>query len=251
MKKFVSWNVNGIRACINKGFMEFLADENPDLIGLQEVKAIREQVDETFEGYHVFWNSAERKGYSGTAILSKEEPLAVTYGIGKAEHDQEGRVVTAEFEDYYVVTVYTPNSKDGLKRLDYRYNEWDVLFLKYIKKLEKKKPVIFCGDLNVAHKEIDLANPDTNHHNPGFTDEEREGFDNIVKAGYIDTFREFNQEPEHYSWWSYRTRARDRNVGWRIDYFCLSPKLRPRLKDAFIRADVHGSDHCPVGILLG
>jgi len=249
--KMISWNVNGLRAVIGKGFMDILADLDPDILCLQEIKMLPEQLPEPFPAaYTAYWNPAQRKGYSGTAILSKHEPLSVQQGMGLPEHDDEGRVLTLEFEDYYVVTVYTPNSKSELLRLDYRAKEWDVAFLAFVKELEKTKPVIFCGDLNVAHKEIDLARPAANRRNPGFTDEEREGFENIVHAGFIDTFREFNQEPDQYSWWSYRANARANNVGWRIDYFCISPDLRPRLKDAFIRQDIMGSDHCPVGIVI-
>jgi len=250
--KLISWNVNGIRAAIKKGFMDYVAEESPDILCLQEIKAMHEQVDTEFPAdYHAFWHSAVKKGYSGTAIFSRREPVDVLYGLGIEKHDQEGRVITLQFDDYYLVNVYTPNSKDELQRLDYRTQEWDVEFLKHVKTLEKKKPVIFCGDLNVAHKEIDLANPKTNRRNAGFTDEERAGFDNIVDAGFIDTFREFDKGPKNYTWWSYRAAARDRNVGWRIDYFCVSPSLRDRLEHAFIRPDVMGSDHCPVGILLG
>ena len=243
--------MNGIRAAIKKGFMDYLADESPDVICLQETKAMREQVDTEFPAeYHAFWHSAVKKGYSGTAVFSRREPINVSYGFGIEEHDQEGRVMTIEYDDYFLVNVYTPNSKDGLKRLDYRTQQWDVEFLKHVKKLEETKPVVFCGDLNVAHKEIDLARPQANRMNPGFTDEERASFDNIVDAGFIDTFREFEKGPSHYSWWSYRAAARERNVGWRIDYFCVSPSLRDRLEHAFIRPEVTGSDHCPVGMLL-
>lgn len=249
--KLISWNVNGIRAAINKGFMDYLEKESPDILCLQETKATREQVGTPFPAdYQIYWYSAVKKGYSGTAVFTRRKPLSERHGFGITEHDQEGRVLTLEFDDYFLVNVYTPNSKDELQRLDYRNKEWDVEFLKYVKKLEQSKPVIFCGDLNVAHKEIDLANPASNHFSAGFTDEERAGFDKIVAAGFIDTFREFESGPGQYSWWSYRTAARERNVGWRIDYFCISPALRPRLKEAFIRPEVHGSDHCPVGIVL-
>jgi len=248
--KLISWNVNGIRAILKKNFMQDIARLNPDILCLQETKAHPEQVDIELTSYpHFFWNSAEKKGYSGTAIFSKVEPLSVHYGIGMAEHDKEGRVITVEFEKYLLVNVYTPNSGDALKRLTYR-QQWDKDFLKYLKKLEKKKPVIVCGDLNVAHQEIDLARPDGNHFNAGFTDEERAGFDNLVKAGFVDSFRAVNQEPNHYSWWSYRTRARERNIGWRIDYFCFSKSLQTQLKDASIHDDVIGSDHCPVELIL-
>ncbi|MFW6286354.1 MAG: exodeoxyribonuclease III [Candidatus Sumerlaeota bacterium] len=246
--RIVSWNVNGLRAILRKNFMEFLDEDQPDILCLQEIKAKPEQVKLELDGYHVFWNSAQRPGYSGTATLSKVEPLDVRTGTEKNKIDEEGRVLTLEFEDYFLVNVYTPNSGNELKRLDFRYGNWDPKFLKYVRRLEKDKPVIFCGDLNVAHTEIDLANPDTNHMNAGFTDQEREGFDKIVAAGFIDTFREFYQDGGHYSWWSYRTRARERNVGWRIDYFCISPALRPRLEKAEILDQVLGSDHCPVAI---
>ena len=244
--KFISWNVNGIRAVLKKGFTDFLQEQNPDIICLQETKAHKEQVDISLDNYPFdYWNSAVKKGYSGTAIFSKKEPLNIIYGIGIEEHDQEGRVITAEFEDYYLVTVYTPNSKRELLRLEYR-QQWDIDFLKFVKELEKKKPVIFCGDLNVAHKEIDLKNPKTNRRNPGFTDEERASFDNIESAGFIDTFREFNVEGGHYTWWSYMFQARKKDIGWRIDYFCISESLKSQLKDAYILKDVLGSDHAPV-----
>ena len=244
--KFISWNVNGIRAVLKKGFMDFLQEQNPDIICLQETKAHKEQVDISLDNYPFdYWNSAVKKGYSGTAIFSKKEPLNIIYGIGIEEHDQEGRVITAEFEDYYLVTVYTPNSKRELLRLEYR-QQWDIDFLKFVKELEKKKPVIFCGDLNVAHKEIDLKNPKTNRRNPGFTDEERASFDNIESAGFIDTFREFNVEGGHYTWWSYMFQARTKDIGWRIDYFCISESLKSKLKDSYILKDVMGSDHAPI-----
>jgi len=244
--KLISWNVNGIRAVLKKGFLDFINESNPDIICLQETKAHKEQVDINLDNYPFeYWNSAVKKGYSGTAIFSKKEPLNVIYDIGIEEHDQEGRVITVEFEDYYLVTVYTPNSKRELLRLAYR-QEWDAAFLKFVKKLEKEKPVIFCGDLNVAHKEIDLKNPKTNRRNPGFTDEERTSFDNIVDAGFIDTFREFNTDEGHYTWWSYMFQARKKDIGWRIDYFCISKSLRLQLKDAYILKNVLGSDHAPV-----
>jgi len=244
--KLISWNVNGIRAVLKKGFLDFINDSNPDIICLQETKAHKEQVDINLDNYPFeYWNSAVKKGYSGTAIFSKKEPLNVIYDIGIEEHDQEGRVITVEFEDYYLVTVYTPNSKRELLRLAYR-QEWDAAFLKFVKKLEEEKPVIFCGDLNVAHKEIDLKNPKTNRRNPGFTDEERTSFDNIVDAGFIDTFREFNTDEGHYTWWSYMFQARKKDIGWRIDYFCISKSLRLQLKDAYILKNVLGSDHAPV-----
>ena len=250
--KLISWNVNGLRAAINKGFMDFLCAEDPDILCLQEVKALPEQIPVPFpDKYKAHWNPANKKGYSGTLTLTKDEPLSVKNGLGIAKHDEEGRVVTTEHEDFFLVNVYTPNSQNELRRLPYRTKEWDVDFLKHAKKLEKKKPVIFCGDLNVAHKEIDLARPKNNRNSPGFSDEERASFDNILSAGFIDTFREFNQEPDQYSWWSYRAGARANNVGWRLDYFCISPDLRPRLNNAFILQEVLGSDHCPVGIELG
>ena len=244
--KLISWNVNGIRAVLKKGFLDFINESNPDIICLQETKAHKEQVDINLDNYPFeYWNSAVKKGYSGTAIFSKKKPLNVIYDIGIEEHDQEGRVITVEFEDYYLVTVYTPNSKRELLRLAYR-QEWDAAFLKFVKKLEEEKPVIFCGDLNVAHKEIDLKNPKTNRRNPGFTDEERTSFDNIVDAGFLDTFREFNTDEGHYTWWSYMFQARKKDIGWRIDYFCISKSLRLQLKDAYILKNVLGSDHAPV-----
>tara|TARA_Y100001970_G_scaffold232077_1_gene288724 strand:+ start:6284 stop:7039 length:756 start_codon:yes stop_codon:yes gene_type:complete len=244
--KFISWNVNGIRAVLKKGFMDFLSEYNPDVICLQETKAHKEQVDINLTDYPFdYWNSAVKKGYSGTAIFSKQEPLNIIYDIGIEEHDQEGRVITAEFKNYYLITVYTPNSKRELLRLEYR-QQWDIDFLKFVQELEKKKPVIFCGDLNVAHKEIDLKNPKTNRRNPGFTDEERASFDKIIDAGFIDTFREFNVDGGHYTWWSYMFQARKKDIGWRIDYFCISEALKPHLKDAYILKDVMGSDHAPV-----
>lgn len=248
--KFISWNVNGIRAALGKGFLEYVNREDPDILCLQETRAHPDQVDLALEQFpRHYWNSAKKKGYSGTAVFSKEEPLAVTREIGMEEHAGEGRVITLEYKDFFLVNVYTPNAQNELTRLDYRM-EWDRDFLKYLKKLEKKKPVVFCGDLNVAHKEIDLKNPQSNRGNAGFTDEEREGFSNYIKAGFLDAFREFHEGPGHYTWWSYRFNARAKNIGWRIDYFCVSTALRPRLKDAFIRSEVHGSDHCPVGIIL-
>ena len=244
--KFISWNVNGIRAVIKKGFYDFVNNYNPDILCLQEIKAKKEQVDLKLDSHpYQYWTSAEKKGYSGTSIFSKIKPINEMYGIGIEEHDQEGRVITLEFEDYYLVTVYTPNSKRELLRLEYR-QRWDSDFLKFVKSLESKKPVIFCGDLNVAHKEINLKNPKTNHRNPGFTDEERSSFDNIVNAGFIDTFREFNNDGGHYTWWSYMFQARQKDIGWRIDYFCISESLKSHLKDAYILKDVLGSDHAPV-----
>ncbi len=244
--KFISWNVNGIRAVIKKGFYDFMDEYNPDIICIQETKAHKEQVDLKLPNYpYQYWNSAVKKGYSSTAIFSKKEPLNIINDMGIEEHDQEGRIITLEFEKYYLVTVYTPNSKRELLRLDYR-KIWDKDFLTYMKKLEKVKPVIFCGDLNVAHTEIDLKNPKTNHFNPGFTDEERRGFTNIVNNGFIDTFREFNKQGGHYTWWSYMFQARAKDIGWRIDYFCISESLKSKLKDSYILKDVMGSDHAPI-----
>lgn len=244
--KFISWNVNGIRAVIKKGFYDFMDEYNPDIICIQETKAHKEQVDLKLPNYpYQYWNSAVKKGYSSTAIFSKKEPLNIINDMGIEEHDQEGRIITLEFEKYYLVTVYTPNSKRELLRLDYR-KIWDKDFLAYMKELEKVKPVIFCGDLNVAHTEIDLKNPKTNHFNPGFTDEERSGFTNIVNNGFIDTFREFNKEGGHYTWWSYMFQARAKDIGWRIDYFCISESLKSKLKDSYILKDVMGSDHAPI-----
>ena len=247
--KIITWNVNGIRSVLQKGFLEFVSREKPDLLCLQEVKALPEQVSLSVPGYELFWNPAERKGYSGVLIMSKIPPDRCTLGMGKKEHDEEGRVITLEFEDFYLTAVYTPNSGRGLTRLEYR-ETWDREFLKFIKKLEKKKPVIFCGDTNVAHQEIDLKNPAQNRKNAGFTDEERAGFSRLLAAGYTDSFRHFVQEGGHYTWWTYRNNARERNIGWRLDYVCVSNVLLPRLKKAFILKDVLGSDHCPAGIIL-
>lgn len=247
---FISWNVNGIRAAIKKGFIDFVKKTRPDFLCLQETKAQPDQVELPFRSYHEYWNSAEKKGYSGVAVLTRHEPLDVRYGMCIAKHDSEGRVLTLEYNDFFLVNVYTPNSQDGLRRLAYRTGEWDVDFLAYVKALEQNKPVIFCGDLNCAHKEIDLARPKDNTKSAGFTPEERARFDVIIDSGFIDTFREFNKEGGHYSWWSYRARAREKNIGWRIDYFCISPALRPRLKKADIMPQVMGSDHCPVRMVL-
>ena len=244
--KIISWNVNGIRAAINKGFYSSMSKVNPDIICLQETKAHKDQVNLILDDYpYKFWNSAQKKGYSGTAIFSKIEPVKHIYDIGIEEHDQEGRVIALEFDSYFLVTVYTPNSKRKLLRLEYR-QKWDKDFLKYLKKLEKKKPVIFCGDLNVAHTEIDLKNPKTNKTNPGFTNEERSNFTNIIEAGFIDTFREFTKDGGHYTWWSYMFQARKKDIGWRIDYFCVSEILKKKLNNSTILKDVMGSDHCPV-----
>ncbi len=243
--KLVSWNVNGLRACVGKGFFEFLAAESPDAMCLQETKLQPEQAPQV-DGYFEYWCSAERKGYSGTALFSKSEPLSVAYGLGIEEHDHEGRVITAEYSDFYLVTVYTPNSQDELKRLDYRM-QWEDAFRAYVCALDAKKPVVICGDLNVAHQEIDLKNPKTNRRNAGFTDEERGKLTELLDAGFADTFRRLNPElTGAYSWWSYRFRAREKNAGWRIDYFLVSERLMPRIRDAKILSDVFGSDHCPV-----
>ena len=246
MKKMISWNVNGLRACLGKGFLEYLKETEADIFCIQESKLQEGQVDLELPGYHQYWNYAEKKGYSGTAMFTKEEPVSVTYGLGIEEHDHEGRVITAEFPEYYVVTCYTPNSQDGLKRLDYRM-QWEDAFRAYLKELETKKPVIFCGDLNVAHQEIDLKNTKTNRKNAGFSDEERAKFTELLEAGFVDTFRYFYPDQEGiYSWWSYRFSARAKNAGWRIDYFCVSESLKDRLVDAKIHTEVMGSDHCPV-----
>ena len=248
--KLISWNVNGIRACVQKGFLDFFKEVDADIFCIQESKMQEGQLDLELEGYHQYWNYAEKKGYSGTAIFTKQEPISVQYGIGIKEHDHEGRVITLEFEDFYMVTVYTPNSQDELKRLEYRL-QWETDFLAYLKRLEEKKGVIFCGDLNVAHQEIDLKNPKTNRKNAGFTDEERAKFGEVLKAGFIDTFRYFYPDAEGiYSWWTYRFRARAKNAGWRIDYFCVSECLKDTLQDAKILTDVIGSDHCPVQLDL-
>ena len=248
--KFISWNVNGLRACCDKGFREAFARLDADFFCLQETKMQAGQLDLEFEGYHSYWNYAEKKGYSGTAIFTKHEPLSVTYGIGKEEHDHEGRVITLEMPDFYMVTVYTPNSQDGLKRLDYRM-EWERDFQAYIRELDAKKPVVLCGDLNVAHKEIDLKNPKTNRRNAGFTDEEREQFQNLLDSGFTDSFRYFYPDMENiYSWWSYRFKAREKNAGWRIDYFVVSSRLDEKLHSAHIHTDIFGSYHCPVEVQI-
>lgn len=244
--KFISWNVNGLRACVNKGFLDFFHETNADAFCIQETKLQEGQIDLSLPGYYQYWNYAKKKGYSGTAIFTKKEPLSVSYGIGIPEHDEEGRVITLEYENYYLITCYTPNSQSELARLSYRM-EWEDAFLQYLKGLEEKKPVIFCGDLNVAHKEIDLKNPKTNRKNAGFTDEEREKFSVLLENGFIDTFRYFYPEQEGiYSWWSYRFHAREKNAGWRIDYFLVSQSLKEKLKGAAIHTEVPGSDHCPV-----
>ena len=246
VKKMISWNVNGIRACLNKGFMEFFDEIDADIFCQQETKVSEGQLEWDKPGYHAYWNYAEKKGYSGTAVFTKEEPLAVTYGLGIDEHDHEGRVITLEFKDYYFVSVYTPNSKQQLERLDYRM-KWEDDFRAYLTRLAENKPVIVTGDMNVAHKEIDLKNPSSNHHNAGFTDEERSKMTELLEAGFIDTFRFFYpDETGFYSWWSYRFKAREKNAGWRIDYFLTSDALKERLIDAKIHTQVLGSDHCPV-----
>lgn len=244
--KFISWNVNGIRACVGKGFLEFFKEVDADIFCVQESKMQAGQLDLDLPGYYQYWNYAEKKGYSGTAIFTKKEPMSVVNGIGVEEHDKEGRVITLEFEDYYMVTVYTPNSQNELARLDYRMT-WEDAFLAYLKKLEDNKPVVVCGDMNVAHKEIDLKNPKTNRKNAGFTDEEREKFTVLLENGFVDTFRHFYPDQEGvYSWWSYRFQARTKNAGWRIDYFLVSGSLKDKLQDAKILTEVMGSDHCPV-----
>lgn len=248
--KLISWNVNGIRACVQKGFLDFFNEVDADIFCIQESKLQEGQINLELEGYHQYWNYAEKKGYSGTAIFTKKEPISVYYGLGIEEHDREGRVITLEFEDFYMITVYTPNSQNGLARLDYRM-KWEEDFKNYLKNLEKTKPVIVCGDLNVAHKEIDLKNPTTNRKNAGFTDEEREKFTELLNAGFIDTFRYFYPDTKGiYSWWSYRFNARKNNAGWRIDYFITSESLRDRLESAKIHTEILGSDHCPVELII-
>lgn len=246
--KFISWNVNGLRACDGKGFRETFRALDADFFCLQETKMQPHQLDIAFDNYQSFWNSAEKKGYSGTAIFTKHTPLSVTYGIGVDVHDHEGRVITLEMPNFYLVTVYTPNSQDGLRRLDYRM-EWDDAFRSYVKSLDSKKPVVMCGDMNVAHTEIDLKNPKTNRKNAGFTDEERAKFTMLLNEGFTDTFRFFNPTTEGiYSWWSYRFKAREKNAGWRIDYFLVSNNLQAKLKNASIHTEIYGSDHCPIEV---
>lgn len=248
--KLISWNVNGLRACVQKGFLDFFNEIDADIFCIQESKLQEGQIELSLDGYYQYWNYAEKKGYSGTAIFTKKEPLSVSYGLGIEEHDKEGRVITLEFEDFYMVTVYTPNSKRELTRLEYRM-KWEDDFLAYLKKLEESKPVVVCGDLNVAHKEIDLKNPKTNRKNAGFTDEERNKFSVLLDSGFIDTFRYFYPDlKDSYSWWSYLFNARAKNAGWRIDYFCTSKALEPRLRDAKIHTEILGSDHCPVELLM-
>lgn len=250
MIKLISWNVNGLRACCDKGFRDIFTQLDADFFCLQETKMQEGQLNLSFEGYTSYWNYAEKKGYSGTAIFTKHQPLQVTYGLGIDEHDHEGRVITLEMEKFFLVTVYTPNSQDGLKRLDYRMT-WDDDFRAYLQKLDQSKPVLVCGDLNVAHKEIDLKNPKTNRMNAGFTDQEREKFQLLLDAGFIDTFRYFYPEQTNiYSWWSYRFKAREKNAGWRIDYFLASASLADKLKEAKIHTEIFGSDHCPVEVTV-
>lgn len=248
--KLISWNVNGLRACVGKGFYESIAALDADVVCLQETKLQAGQIDLALEGYETYWNYADKKGYSGTAIFTRRHPLSVTYGLGIDLHDHEGRIITAEYEDFYLVTAYVPNSQDGLRRLDYR-QQWDKDLRAYLKELETQKPVVLCGDLNVAHREIDLKNPKSNRKNAGFTDEEREGFQQLLDAGFVDTFRHFYpDQTDIYSWWSYRFRAREKNAGWRIDYFVVSEALRPLLESAAIHTEIFGSDHCPVEVVL-
>lgn len=247
--KLISWNVNGLRACEGKGFSEIFKNLDADFFCLQETKMQEGQLDLQFDGYNSYWNYADKKGYSGTAIFTRHKPLNVSYGLGIDKHDHEGRVITLEMDDFFLVTVYTPNSQDGLKRLDYRM-EWEEDFRAYIVELDKKKPVIICGDLNVAHEEIDLKNPKSNRRNAGFTDEEREKFTSLLNCGFIDTFRCLYPEQITYSWWSYRFQARQKNAGWRIDYFVISERLAGSIADAKIHTDIMGSDHCPVELLL-
>lgn len=248
--KLISWNVNGLRACVGKGFYESIAALDADVVCLQETKLQAGQIDLSLEGYETYWNYADKKGYSGTAIFTRRHPLSVTYGLGIDLHDHEGRIITAEYEDFYLVTAYVPNSQDGLRRLDYR-QQWDKDLRAYLKELETRKPVVLCGDLNVAHREIDLKNPKSNRKNAGFTDEEREGFQQLLDAGFVDTFRHFYpDQTDIYSWWSYRFRAREKNAGWRIDYFVVSEALRPLLESAAIHTEIFGSDHCPVEVVL-
>ena len=247
--KFISWNVNGLRACYDKGFSDIFQKMDADFFCLQETKLQQGQLDLQFDGYRSYWNYADKKGYSGTAVFTRHEPLGVTLGIGIDEHDHEGRVITIEMPDFYLVTVYVPNSQDGLRRLDYRM-QWEADFLAYLRRLDAVKPVIVCGDLNVAHEEIDLKNPRTNRRNAGFTDEERQCFSQWLAAGFTDTFRSLYPQQVTYSWWSYRFQARQKNAGWRIDYFVVSNRLMPQVKDALIHTDVLGSDHCPVELVL-
>ena len=247
--KLISWNVNGLRACMTKGFMDFFNEADADIFCLQETKLQAGQIEMELPGYEQFWNYAEKKGYSGTAIFTKQKPLSVAYGIGIEEHDHEGRVITLEYPDYYVVTVYTPNSQDGLARLDYRM-KWEDDFRSYVSGLAEKKGVVICGDLNVAHNDIDIKNPASNRHNAGFTDEERGKFNALLDAGFVDSWRMLNPDTVKYSWWSYRFKARERNAGWRIDYFIVSESMKDRISGAEIHNEIFGSDHCPVELDL-
>ncbi|MBU5424840.1 exodeoxyribonuclease III [Tissierella pigra] len=248
--KLISWNVNGLRACVGKGFLDFFNEIDADIFCIQETKLQEGQIDLNLEGYYQYWNYAEKKGYSGTAVFTKIEPISVSYGLNIEEHDKEGRVITLEYDDFYLVNVYTPNSQRELARLDYRM-KWEDDFREYLKLLENKKPVVLCGDLNVAHKEIDLKNPSTNRKNAGFSDEEREKMSFLLDSGFVDTFRHFYPDKEDaYTWWSYMRQARDRNVGWRIDYFIVSEALKDRIKSASIHSSILGSDHCPVEVIL-
>ena len=248
--KFISWNVNGIRACVTKGFLDFFKEIDADIFCLQETKLQEGQINLELDGYHQYWNYAEKKGYSGTAIFTKKEPIDVKYGIEIEKHDKEGRVITLEYEKFYIVNIYTPNSKRELERLDYR-QEWEDEIRKYLLKLNQSKPVIMCGDLNVAHKEIDLKNPKTNHKSAGFTDEERNKMTELLKAGFIDTYRYLYPDKENvYTWWSYMRKAREKNVGWRIDYFCTSKDLEENLVSAYIHTEILGSDHCPIELIV-
>ena len=250
-KTYISWNVNGLRACMKKGFMDSFAALSADAFCLQETKLSPDQIEIDLPGYHLYWNSAVKKGYSGTAIFTKEEPISVFYGLGIPEHDTEGRVICAEFPDHFLVTCYTPNSQRGLLRLTYRM-EWEAAFLSYLRELDKKKPVVLCGDLNVAHEEIDLANPKSNRQNAGFTDEERGAMTTLLSAGFTDSFRLLHpDETGAYSWWSYMMHAREKNIGWRIDYFITSSRLAPHIQKAAIHPEIYGSDHCPIEIVLG
>ncbi|HDP23995.1 MAG TPA: exodeoxyribonuclease III [Deltaproteobacteria bacterium] len=247
--KLITWNVNGMRAVLKKSFLDSFDSMEPDVLCVQETRATRGDVALELPGYAQYWNSAQKKGYSGTAVFTRIDPVSVSYDMGIPEHDTEGRVITLEFAQFFLVNTYTPNAQHGLLRLEYR-QKWDAAFLAYVKHLEEEKPVIFCGDLNVAHAEIDLANPKANERNPGFTVEERRGFDRYIQEGFIDTFRVFNKDPGQYTWWSYRFNARAKNIGWRIDYFCVSSVLKDSLVSAFILSDIMGSDHCPAGIVL-
>ena len=247
--KFISWNVNGLRACVNKGFLDTFNELGADFFCIQETKMQQGQLDLKLDGYEQYYNYAEKKGYSGTAIFTRHTPISVSYGINLKEHDMEGRVITLEYEDYFLVTCYTPNSQNELKRLAYRM-KWEDAFLGYIKSLDEKKPVVLCGDLNVAHNEIDLKNDKTNHKNAGFTDEERDKFSKLLEAGFIDSFRFLHPDDEIYSWWSYRFKAREKNAGWRIDYFVVSDRIKDKIKEANIHTDIMGSDHCPVELIM-